>query len=274
MLKTTMIVESHWRKLKHDYLHRFNRPRVDLVVWVLASRVIPQTIDRMRALIIGNHRKGNAAWRKAFKRQWDSLQNCEVEPQDLQTYHTSPSKWTCACSKFLLSRFLICEHIVSCFEKISDRPKFFSNVRRQRQTPFWTDEQLLLRPEHRALTIDTLPVNEDAESEIRSGSENNFSNNEDVNLEDEGENSGLEESDDGLQQLDLKEDVSTIKAIGVLLEEQLEIGNNKFLEVYLNNKSDVESDRTLIDEIQQRKRQRTMPATWSRNKHPATMYYK
>lgn len=32
VLKTTMIVESHWRKIKHDYLHRFNRPRIDLVV--------------------------------------------------------------------------------------------------------------------------------------------------------------------------------------------------------------------------------------------------
>jgi hypothetical protein len=41
VLKTTMIVESHWRRLKHDYLHRFNRPRIDLViVWVLISRVI------------------------------------------------------------------------------------------------------------------------------------------------------------------------------------------------------------------------------------------
>ena len=30
-----MIVEAHWRKIKHDYLHRFNRPRIDLVVWIL-----------------------------------------------------------------------------------------------------------------------------------------------------------------------------------------------------------------------------------------------
>ena len=37
VLKTTMITESHWRKIKHDYLHRFNRPRIDLVCWVIVS---------------------------------------------------------------------------------------------------------------------------------------------------------------------------------------------------------------------------------------------
>src|SRR5258708_5708098 len=50
VLKTTMIVESHWRKLKHDYLHRFNRPRIDLVICVLLSRLIPSAITRMHSL--------------------------------------------------------------------------------------------------------------------------------------------------------------------------------------------------------------------------------
>ena len=31
VLKTTMIIESHWRKIKHDYLHSFNRPRL---IWL------------------------------------------------------------------------------------------------------------------------------------------------------------------------------------------------------------------------------------------------
>ena len=114
VLKTTMIVESHWRKIKHDYLHRFNRPRIDLVVWGQTSRVIPQAMDRMESITRGKHREGPAAWRKSFKRHWDSLRNYVVESQDLHTYHTCSSKWTCACTKFLLNRFLICEHIVFC----------------------------------------------------------------------------------------------------------------------------------------------------------------
>ena len=44
VLKTTMILESHWRKVKHDYLHRFNPPRIDIVTWVLLSSVIPMLL--------------------------------------------------------------------------------------------------------------------------------------------------------------------------------------------------------------------------------------
>ncbi|CAG8483073.1 17212_t:CDS:1 [Dentiscutata erythropus] len=42
VLKTTMIVKSHWRLIKHNYLHKFNKPRVDLLMWVLAERLIPR----------------------------------------------------------------------------------------------------------------------------------------------------------------------------------------------------------------------------------------
>ena len=37
ILRTTMIVESHWRKVKHGRLHQFNRPRAGLVVWILCA---------------------------------------------------------------------------------------------------------------------------------------------------------------------------------------------------------------------------------------------
>ena len=67
ILKTTMIVESHWRTIKHDYLHRFSRPRVDLVVWVLLSRLIPDSVRNMQALLDRDHRTAIASWRKAFK---------------------------------------------------------------------------------------------------------------------------------------------------------------------------------------------------------------
>src|ERR1700684_1581044 len=96
VLKTTMIVESHWRKLKHDYLHKFNRPRIDLVVWVLLTRAIPDSLVRM--------------WRKAFKREWKKLTiRSEVIEDPIQRYHTNPAQWTCACPIFINSRFLICK---------------------------------------------------------------------------------------------------------------------------------------------------------------------
>ena len=66
-LKTTMIVESHWRRIKHDFLHRFKRPRVDLVVWVLTRRVIPDAMRRMDTLLDGGNRTAMASWRKDYK---------------------------------------------------------------------------------------------------------------------------------------------------------------------------------------------------------------
>ena len=56
VLKTTMIVESHWRVLKHQFLHRFNRPRIDLVTWILITRVMPDALVRMRAVKSGEKR--------------------------------------------------------------------------------------------------------------------------------------------------------------------------------------------------------------------------
>jgi hypothetical protein len=136
VLKTTMIVESHWRKIKHDYLHRFNRPRIDLVVWILTNAVIPAEIDRMRAISSGNDRIASASWRKAFKKEWKTLINRPVEPQNVQRYHTDPRKWTCSCDAFVLSRFLICKHILHCYVDISDPISFFSRVLRHRSSPF------------------------------------------------------------------------------------------------------------------------------------------
>jgi len=68
-----MIVESHWRKIKHDYLHRFNRPRLDLVVWVLLSRSIPDSVRNMQAILDREHRIAIASWRKAFKWEWKAV---------------------------------------------------------------------------------------------------------------------------------------------------------------------------------------------------------
>ncbi|KAJ7577209.1 hypothetical protein C8J56DRAFT_899293 [Mycena floridula] len=40
-LWTTMILESHWRRIKKDFLHHFASPRVDLLVWILVTKLAP-----------------------------------------------------------------------------------------------------------------------------------------------------------------------------------------------------------------------------------------
>lgn len=39
VLKTTMIMESHWKVLKRDFLYKFFRPRLDLVVFIITKKV-------------------------------------------------------------------------------------------------------------------------------------------------------------------------------------------------------------------------------------------
>lgn len=68
-----------------------------------------------------------------------------VDPKKLEEYHTNPVNWVRACRSFLYSRFLLCKHIVHCFE--SPSPEFFQTVSRQTTYPFWKDKQLVLRPE-------------------------------------------------------------------------------------------------------------------------------
>ncbi|KAI0995829.1 hypothetical protein K3495_g12352 [Podosphaera aphanis] len=256
VLKTTMIVESHWRKIKHDYLHRYNRPRVDLVVSILTSLVIPQAVDKMNAIRSKNHRKAVAAWRKTFKKNWDDLLDSVVS-QDLLKYHTNPIKWTCACPGFLLSRFLVCKHIRFCYEKISDRPKLFSEIQRQRESPFWVHEQLTLRSDHRPSII-KIPSDNDNESDSdnETGSETEFSENDLANLEDE-----ILSVNDVASHLELDSQIAVRTAILEILKQQKSIGNTKFVEVYFNGKTDFASDKILLEEIQRIERQRTMPAT-------------
>lgn len=270
VLKTTMIVESHWRRIKHDYLHRYNRPRMDLVVSILTSLVIPEALEKMDAILSKNHRKATAAWRKVFKRNWDDSQHSQVMRQDLLEYHTDPIKWTCACNAFLLSRFLLCKHIKSCFNEVSNRTEFFSEIRRQRDSPFWISQHLSIRSEYQDLFSGiNSEITSDYHSDHEPASDPEFSDDDTTNVE---ESVDLDSNDEMAQTFD--SEIATLNSITEIVNQQRSIGNAKFLEVYFKGRRDIASDKTLVDEIAQIKRQRTMPKTWSRYKHPAAAYFK
>ncbi|KAF8238100.1 hypothetical protein L208DRAFT_1243897 [Tricholoma matsutake] len=40
-LKTTMMVEAHWRHIKKDFLHHFHNPQLDLLMWILMVKLAP-----------------------------------------------------------------------------------------------------------------------------------------------------------------------------------------------------------------------------------------
>jgi hypothetical protein len=137
VLKTTMIIESHWRVIKHDYLHKFNRPRIDLLIWILVERLIPRYITRYQQLTTKNQRtRIIASWRPDFKRAWKEC----IKKECNFVYDANTARWTCSCPAFYQSRFLICKHLVQSVRPVHEN--FFIEARRQRSPPFWTHASL------------------------------------------------------------------------------------------------------------------------------------
>lgn len=147
VLRPTMILESHCAKLKYQYLPNFNRPSIDLVVWTLTSRVIPDATHRLQALATGNRRIATASWRKHFKKERKTLaaRGCEREKQ--LRYHMYPTSWVCGCASYLNSRFMLCKNLIGACRPIENNVEFFSEICRQRRPPFWVHPQLIPNPE-------------------------------------------------------------------------------------------------------------------------------
>ena len=256
-----MIVEPHWRKIKHDFLHRFNRPRIDLVLWVLTSRVVPSAFGRLKAIMARDYRQATCSWRKDFKKQWKELSNRVPEGDSFRQYHTNPQKWVCGCDFFLGSRFLICKHLIHCFEPVAEPLEFFRDIRRQRSNPYWVykSSQLVLRPEFASL-IERTPTDT---SEVESDIEDNAQREDDLVT--------LDDPEDSEPELDLDRFFSTNQKMLDLVKEQQARGNTKFVQRVVKANA---SNQVLVDEVNQLLASRKMPHTWSFKKHPATLYYK
>ncbi|KAL1698278.1 hypothetical protein EV121DRAFT_218435 [Schizophyllum commune] len=147
VLRTTMILESHWRRIKHDFLHHFRLPRCDLLIWILVTKLSPcyyRMLD-YRLTDIGRFRE-QAAWRAKFKSEWRKLERKEVIEENEErlvsdAYRPDPIKWVCGCRAFVRSRFLICKHLVHRVQRVP--AIFFLEAKRSRNIPFWTHRDLV-----------------------------------------------------------------------------------------------------------------------------------
>ncbi|KAJ7595291.1 hypothetical protein C8J56DRAFT_1001634 [Mycena floridula] len=147
VLKTTMILESHWRHIKKDFLHHFASPRVDLLVWILVTKLAPTYYRKLDLILhlISRYRE-LASWRKAFKREWRL-------------------------------RFLICKHLVQGVRRVT--PLFFLEVKRSRTTPFWRHKDLVpLSPADGEGAVVTAAENCDVPIDKRVGDEDEDSDDE------------------------------------------------------------------------------------------------
>ena len=279
VLKTTMIVESHWRVLKHDFLHRFNRPRIDLVTWVLITRAIPDAVVRMRAIKSGEDRVRKAAWRKGFQRNWTKLQGVSVESDSIVRYHTDPSKWVCACEAFLLGRFFVCKHVIHCVSPIptSSLLDFFRHVQRRRTWPFLQHHQLIALPQFKqnndqGLNIGLCENSPDTESEVGNGVDSNELVNEAAFLDDgSSDYTDHDSSDDEVENIMDPEDFFACMVSAVdIAREQHHQGNKAFVDKFMASSSAI---ATLVKEVNRKRARRSVSQTWEKYVHPATMYY-
>ena len=124
-----MFVEVHWKVIKCDFLYKFFRSRLDLVVFVIMKQVIPHNQRKFKQVFLLKREK--AEWRKVFKREWKKL---SIQTINNNTYLTDVNNWICGCPAFLTSRFFICKHLIKCKGVVPI--EFFDQVYRHCQYPF------------------------------------------------------------------------------------------------------------------------------------------
>ncbi|CAG8847906.1 11316_t:CDS:2, partial [Gigaspora margarita] len=105
ILRSTMAIEGHWR---------YNRARLDLIIYIIVVKVIPHQIDRLQLL---RNNRCMSKWRDDFRLEWKKLTTEKI----------------CSCSSFLLSRFHLCKHLVGIYGPVE--PGFFRKVTRQEHYP-------------------------------------------------------------------------------------------------------------------------------------------
>lgn len=177
VLRTTMIVEGFWNGLKHTTLSAFRDPRLDLVTHLVITLVIPEVCTRLD-YHLDRRRVGRpkqlARWQEDFKAAWEEYgrsdearrtakeaaitgkqkktkawreQQLAWIREDLEreagTYHTSIEDWTCSCPSYLISRFLLCKHLVRAADVILAAQgklltlRDYYELRRRREAPFY-----------------------------------------------------------------------------------------------------------------------------------------
>lgn len=134
-------IYDSWRRIKKDFLHHFHLPRIDLLVWIIITKLAPTYYRKLdvRLTNIGRYRE-LPDWRKAFKRQWNRSLHAKMSWPINPKYKPDTHRWVCTCPYFVTSRFLLCKHLVQSVKPVD--PIFFLEVQRNRTTPFWSHPRL------------------------------------------------------------------------------------------------------------------------------------
>ncbi|CAG8842249.1 28960_t:CDS:2, partial [Gigaspora margarita] len=78
IFKTTMFIEGHWKMIKRNFLYKFFRPRLDLLAFILTTKVI---VHQKRKFQQNQIKYERPDWKKQLKSQWKKLQAHKINMQ-------------------------------------------------------------------------------------------------------------------------------------------------------------------------------------------------
>ncbi|TFK58243.1 hypothetical protein BDN72DRAFT_906929 [Pluteus cervinus] len=117
--------------------------RCDLLALILVTKLAPTYYTKLGRLLAQTRRYRELSWRKEFKKEWRKLQKREITMPINDAYKLNAEKWNCTCPAFVVSRFLLCKHLVQLIH--SPPPISFLEVKRHRTIPFWRHKTLQVK---------------------------------------------------------------------------------------------------------------------------------
>jgi len=242
LARTTMLVESHWRVLKHNYKRNCNRPRLDRLTQILTKELIPDQIHNWEKYC-GN--RTFPSWWGAFKQDWKTALRKEVNTDTI--YYTDIERWICSCPAFIDSTYLLCKHLVKRYT--AETPNFFPQfvlTKRRHDYP------LICFERENVPRIE--PVNSPWNNLVDDSfdeSENELENNDELSLRDRNE--VIE-----LRKAEVEEDKKTFKAFLEIVSDNVD--NDPFYNTYKKLKRTLTSEAVACQEALRARRQQT---TWN-----------
>lgn len=139
-LRTTMTTENLWKQLKHNWLHHLLHPRLDQLLYIICSQLIPAYMHRANILeddFRSGWSKPLTNYQRYFKGAWRKLATATITGR---VYATNIATWQCNCGAQRFSPHLLCKHLVQAVPPPT--PEFFMHIHRRRTLPFYQHPQI------------------------------------------------------------------------------------------------------------------------------------
>ena len=129
--------------MKGDYLYHFSLPWLDLLVWILITKLVLTYYQKLEVMLndIGHFRE-LPKWRKDLKAEWIKVMRAQITMPMNKRYRLDIKCFVCTCPQFIVSQLLLCKHLVQQFSLVD--PHFFLEVTQNHTLPIWSHP--LLKP--------------------------------------------------------------------------------------------------------------------------------